>query len=113
MNGEKRKNQRQSLKYLARIDMGDGSPPRPCVLTDVSVSGARVMVEKPHEISDQFSLLIAPEHGTMRLCKVAWREDKQIGLQFLKLEMPKNTRPRPPAKTSVHISSNGRQRFVP
>ena len=101
MNGEKRRSHRQSLKYPARIDIGDGSPPRPCVLTDVSVSGARVMVEKPHEISDQFSLLIAPEHGTMRRCKVAWREDKQIGLEFVKPGADKKSRP--PAKTSVHI----------
>lgn len=84
MNGEKRRSQRQSLKYPARIDIGDGSPPRSCLLTDVSVSGARVVVEGADELPDQFALLIAPEHGTLRRCKVAWRDGNQLGLQFLK-----------------------------
>jgi hypothetical protein len=84
MDGEKRKDHRQSLRYPAKIDLGDGTPPVPCELADVSVSGARVVVEDPARVPDQFVLLLAPEHGTIRRCKVIWREDNRLGLQFLK-----------------------------
>ncbi len=84
MDGEKRKDHRQSLKYPAKIDMGDGTPHLPCILTDVSGSGARVIVEAPDKIPERFTLLLAAEHGTLRRCKVMWREENQLGLAFIK-----------------------------
>ena len=84
MDGEKRKDHRQSLKYPAKIDLGDGTPHLPYILTDVSVSGARVIVENAEKIPERFLLLLAPEHGTLRRCKVVWREDNELGLEFMK-----------------------------
>ncbi len=84
MDGEKRKDHRQTLKYPAKLDLGDGTPFISCILTDVSASGARVAVEFPDKIPDTFSLLLAPEHQALRRCKVMWREDNQIGVEFLK-----------------------------
>jgi hypothetical protein len=81
---EKRKDCRQSLKYPARIDLGEGSPHLPCILTDVSASGARILIETPDKIPERFELLLAPEHGTSRHCKVMWRGESQLGLAFIK-----------------------------
>jgi hypothetical protein len=81
---EKRKDYRQSLKYPAKIDVGDGTPHLPCILTDVSASGARVIVEAPDKIPERFMLLLAAEHRTSRRCKVMWRDENQLGLAFLK-----------------------------
>jgi PilZ domain-containing protein len=89
---EKRKDHRQPLKYPAKIDIGDGSPHLPCLLIDVSASGARVTVEDPGKIPGRFPLLLAAEHGTQRRCKVMWRDDNQLGLVFIK----------PPAEKSGH-----------
>jgi len=46
MAGEKRSSRRKSLKYPARIDAGDGSPLRDCVLSDVSETGASLRANK-------------------------------------------------------------------
>ena len=89
MEADKRKDHRQSLKYPAKIDLGDGKPPIPCILTDVSVSGARVIVESAGTIPEHFSLLLAAEHGTHRRCKVMWREEDQLGLAFVKFPVVK------------------------
>lgn len=94
MNGEKRRDHRQTLKYPAKIDLGDSSPPLPCLLSDVSASGARVMVENPDKIPDRFNLLLAADHGSHRRCKVMWRNENQLGLAFIKPPAPKpNARP--------------------
>ena len=84
MEGEKRKDHRQSLKYPAKVDLGDGTALIPCILTDVSASGARVLVEIVDKIPDRFTLLLAAEHGTSRHCKVMWRGENQLGLAFIK-----------------------------
>lgn len=101
MDGEKRKDHRQPLRYPARIDLGDGVPHLPCELMDVSASGARIIVEaQDKKLPDRFVLLLAPEHGTMRRCKVIWREENTLGIEFLKAPAaPKpRFRPRIPAR---------------
>jgi hypothetical protein len=84
MAGEKRRSPRKHLRYPGEIDIGDGSALRKCLLSDISDTGARVMIEKPDEIPDKVMLLLGHERGARRRCKVVWREDKQIGLEFLK-----------------------------
>lgn len=95
MDGEKRKDHRQPLKYPAKIDLGDGAPHLPCELMDVSVSGARIIVEDQSKLPDRFILLLAAEHGTMRRCKVIWREDNSLGLEFVKAPVAPKPRFRP------------------
>lgn len=93
MADEKRKNHRQTLKYPAKLDFGDGTPFVSCILTDVSASGARFVVECPDNIPENFSLLLAPEHSALRRCKVVWREANQIGVEFLKSPDENESRP--------------------
>ncbi len=91
MGGEKRKHHRQSLKYPAKIDIGGGTRV-PCILADISASGARVIVDATDKIPERFTLLLA-EQGTQRRCKVMWRKKNQLGLSFIKLPVA----PRPGA----------------
>ena len=90
MDGEKRKDHRKHLRYPAKIDIGDGQPPRPCLLSNVSASGARILLETSDELPDHFALLLAAEHGALRRCRVIWREGNQIGVSFLKMRAAKN-----------------------
>ena len=94
MDGEKRRDHRQILKYPAKIDLGDGSPLLPCILADISVSGAKVMVEGASKLPERFSLLLTAKHDSVRRCKVMWREDNLLGLQFMKFPAVKAA-PRP------------------
>ncbi len=83
MDGDKRRSQRQALKYPAKIDIGSGMQV-PCLLSDVSASGARLTLQSPGDIPEQFALLLAAEHGVQRECKVMWREENQLGVEFIK-----------------------------
>ena len=91
MSGEKRTFRRKSLKYPARLDARDGKPPRECMLSDVSESGARVVVKQPNEIPDRVTLLIGSEGVAPRDCKVVWRDGAALGLEFKKNSKPAST----------------------
>jgi hypothetical protein len=53
---EKRKNLRRTIDYPAFLDLGDGSPPRPCKLRDASAEGAQLAVAEPNSLPDEFIL---------------------------------------------------------
>jgi hypothetical protein len=82
MSGEKRSARRKSLKYPARIELGDGTPSRECLLSDVSESGARVVLKTIENLPNQFTLLIGSLGAAPRVCKVVWRDEAELGLEF-------------------------------
>lgn len=84
MSGEKRSYKRKSLKYPARIHLGDGSPLRICALSDVSESGARVVLQTPEAVPDEFTLLLGTQGAVPRECRVKWRDGVELGLEFKK-----------------------------
>ncbi len=47
--GEKRQNLRRAISYPAFLDLGDGLPPRECLLCDVSQEGALLTVVDPQQ----------------------------------------------------------------
>jgi hypothetical protein len=55
----------------------------PCTMVDVSAGGARLKFGAQVEVPDEFILLLSCFDGSlMRRCFVAWREEKEIGVQF-------------------------------
>ena len=89
MTGEKRRAPRKPLRYPGEIDAGDGSPLRKCLLSDISDTGARVLIENPKDVPDRVMLMLGHERGARRKCKVVWRETKELGLEFIKEPMAK------------------------
>ena len=81
---EKRKNLRRTIDYPAFLDLGDGSPPRPCKLRDASAEGAQLSVADPKRLPDEFILALSFDGAARRRCRVMWRTDDQIGVEFLK-----------------------------
>ncbi len=61
-----------------------------CVVRDSSGSGARLGVESPVGIPDNFELIRADCSPVM--CRVIWRKPLQIGVQFIKLSSGANKR---------------------
>jgi hypothetical protein len=94
MSSEQRKNHRKPLKYPARIDLRDGSPPLRCLIRDISASGARVIAEEPDRLPDHFHLLLTKEASAARECQVVWREGNQFGVEFIKTPVARPA-PRP------------------
>lgn len=103
MSSDKRRDDRKALRYPAQLDIGDGSPPRNCLISNVSASGARVSIDRADQIPDRLDLLFAPEHGARRRCIVVWRGRNALGLEFAKKAVAST---RPPAsgvfKTQIH-----------
>jgi hypothetical protein len=91
-SAEKRKNLRRSIAYPAFIDLGDGSPAIECTLCDASQEGALLAVAEPDSVLDEFILALSSAGAARRRCRVAWRADNQIGIEFLR-DLKKNAPP--------------------
>ena len=81
---EKRKNLRRAITYLAYIDRGDGSPTRECALCDTSQEGALLAIADPDSLPDEFILTLSADGAARRRCRVTWRTETQVGVEFLK-----------------------------
>ena len=57
-----------------------------CTLADVSEGGTKLMVEKPSIVPENFVLLLSTGARLHRKCKVRWRSETAIGVQFVQDE---------------------------
>jgi hypothetical protein len=97
---EKRKNLRRSISYPAFIDLGDGSSTIECTLCDASQEGALLSVAEPDGVPDEFILALSSDGAARRRCRVAWRTEEQVGVEFLK-GLKKNKKNAPPKRKPV------------
>jgi hypothetical protein len=81
MKRDQRKTPRRTVHYPAWI-RSDGSRFGECRLTDASDGGARLIVESPKEVPDQFSLRLSSRGRSERRCRVIWRSDTEVGIEF-------------------------------
>src|SRR6185503_5629250 len=91
---EKRKNARRTISYPAMIDIGDNSPLRDCSFCDASQEGAQLLVADPDSLPDEFVLVLSAGGSARRNCRVKWRRDQQVGVEFIR-ETRKPGRPAP------------------
>jgi hypothetical protein len=63
----------------------DGTWRRTCILKDVSVSGARLIMQSSIQglILKEFFLLLSSSGLAYRRCELAWVNGDQIGVKFL------------------------------
>lgn len=80
---EKRQSPRQRVNYPAWIDTGDGGEVQNCTLFDISGHGARIVVKQPDAMPEEFSLVLSNDGSIRRRCRVVWRSDAQVGVQYL------------------------------
>ena len=62
--------------------MDDGGRRLRCTVLDISEGGARLRVEDPHFVKQQFHLKFE-RTSPGRPCKVAWRKGGVIGIKFV------------------------------
>ncbi len=87
MHSLKPEERRQVLRYplerLAKIQLGIGTPPRYCLITDISEGGVRLRADG-FEVPDEFVLLLSgdgpAQDGTYR---VVWRLGRDVGAKFV------------------------------
>jgi PilZ domain-containing protein len=82
---EKRKTTRRALRYPAMIEPDDGSALIRCELCDASREGAQLHIDDPNGVPDEFTLLLGYDGTARRRCKVIWRTESQIGVEFKKM----------------------------
>jgi hypothetical protein len=76
-----RRSPRTPSRRAASINVGDGSPDRPCVMWDMSDKGAKLATVRPLLLPERFTLVLS---ATLhRRCQVMWRSEKFVGVQFI------------------------------
>ena len=85
MKSEQRKKTRKPLRHLVWLQIGTGLSSS-ATMSDVSDTGARLDVQEPAGIPDHFVLLLSENGHARRFCRVVWRSEHQLGVQF---ERPK------------------------
>jgi len=79
---ERRKSKRRTLGYGAAVISLDGTMKRDCVIDDISAMGAKLRIEAPKELPEEFVLLLSARGEARRRCKIAWRGAHEIGVRF-------------------------------
>jgi hypothetical protein len=82
MQSERRKIIRRAVNYPARIDLGNGTDLIPCTLVDASDEGVQIVTVQPVEWPDQIELVLG--YNGRRRCRIAWRNGRRAGLEFLR-----------------------------
>ena len=67
---EKRRAPRQSVVWKGLIHDDQGSTIASCIMTDVSASGAKLIIEEGVNLPDSFVLTLARNAGVRRHCDV-------------------------------------------
>ncbi len=74
---------RTRRRNAAWIALGHGGTQIPCVLWDISDTGARLAAPRSKSLPIAFNLLLNKEGSARRVCRVVWRNDSQMGVQFV------------------------------
>jgi hypothetical protein len=90
---ERRHAQRRPINRMAKIQVGIGSPPRDCVVADISTGGVKLKVEG-FEVPDDFILILSAD-GIAKECnyEVVWRLGDEVGARFVSLVRPGGSSP--------------------
>ena len=82
MFSERRHQARRVVNRIAQFYREIGELRRPCMVTDLSESGARLYSET--EMPDQFILALSGEGvAKHRACRVMWRLGGELGVAFV------------------------------
>lgn len=80
---ELRRSMREQVQFPAWIDISDGKLPHDCIVLDVSDGGARILLLSPGKLPKEFWLVLTKDRTRRRRCRVVWRADTQVGLEYL------------------------------
>ena len=70
--------------HKAQIEFGSEMHRRPCIIWDISHSGARISAETVSDLPDTFDVLLTDNGNVRRVCQVQSRFDNQLGVRLFK-----------------------------
>jgi hypothetical protein len=80
--GRKSREARELTDQAAWVGIEGGFAARRCTVLDMSTGGVRLRVDDPEFVQPNFRLKKSPSDGG-RSCRIAWRNGKEIGVEFL------------------------------
>jgi hypothetical protein len=80
----KQRELRKSLHQAGWITLEGGFAARPCVVHDMSSTGAKVTIEDPNSLPAKLRLAFSRDARTGRPCEVVWRRGKSVGVRFVR-----------------------------
>jgi len=60
----------------------DGRLARPCIVSNFSNGGAKISGVLPDTVPNEFALRITSRDSRIRRCRVRWRSDDALGIEF-------------------------------
>jgi hypothetical protein len=81
--GTKKRESRKSLRRPGWITLDGGFAVRPCVVEDLSSSGAKITIEDSNTLPAKLRLAFSRDARTGRPCEVVWREGRTFGVKFV------------------------------
>lgn len=82
--GTKKRESRKSLHQSGWITLEGGFAARPCLVHDMSTTGAKVTIEDPNTLPARLRLAFSRDARTGRACEVVWRRGKSLGVKFVR-----------------------------
>lgn len=83
MNNGARKAARRKMGAPAWIRPEEGFSVRKCIISDISPTGVRLVVDRSAVTVKRFRLLTTRDAAHGCLCRVRWRRGLEIGAEFL------------------------------
>ena len=104
---EKRNSPRRRALKAGIVSLNNGNITLPCVVRDISETGAKLKVDTGRHPPDQFQLQIELD-GLLAECTVVWRDGQQLGVEFV--EPP--TVSAPTRKQVIYAAQNPQRRSL-
>ncbi len=83
---EKRHSPRRRALKAGVVSLNNGNITLPCVVRDISDTGAKLKVDTGRHPPDHFQLQIELD-GLVANCTVVWRDGQQLGVEFMEPPM--------------------------
>jgi hypothetical protein len=84
MAATKKRDARKSLQQPGWVTLDGGFAARPCVVHDMSSSGAKIRVDDPNTLPAKLRLAFTRDARTGRSCQVVWRRGNSVGVKFVR-----------------------------
>ena len=80
----KKREARKSLRQPGWITLDGGFAARPCVVQDISSTGAKITLDDPNVLPAKLRLAFSRDARTGRNCEVVWRRGSSVGIKFVR-----------------------------
>ena len=81
---KKKREVRKSLRQPGWITLEGGFAARPCVVHNMSSTGAKIIIDDPNMLPAKLRLAFTRDARTGRPCEVVWRRGKSVGVKFVR-----------------------------